>query len=257
MLFKKTVTFDFVYILSSAYIDQSAPTLDKIWIWMSSIMGLNGPEQLELLGLELWKIAAFDFVNSLTSTNTNQSAPNLVTMNMSIRSQMSLIMGRVIPDQLVFSVLEIEKLNFTSLFGIYLHCSLVLLSTQVSNIGPSWSSCCQNYAPFLTRTFLEHSTAECWHPHVVLLFHLVFWVHFCLFSCSFTLPLFLTSICSSPEHNMLKGSFCCYPSLDIHRASSMFTLLALKGPHFLLNQPEICLEYLFWWISWLTYIWIN
>ena len=27
-----------------------------------------------------------------------------------------------VTDQLVFSVLEIEKLNFSSLFGIYLHC---------------------------------------------------------------------------------------------------------------------------------------
>ena len=53
---------------------------------------------------------------------SKQSAPNLVTMNMNIRSQMSLITGQVIPDQLVFSVLEIEKLNFSSLFGIYLHC---------------------------------------------------------------------------------------------------------------------------------------
>ena len=123
---KKTVTFDFVYILSSAYIDQSAPNLGKIFmsnrIWMSSIKGPIGPEQLELFGLELWKIAAFDFVYSLTSTNINQSAPNLVTMNMNIRSQLNLIMGQVIPDQLVFSVLEIEKLNNSSLFGIYLHC---------------------------------------------------------------------------------------------------------------------------------------
>ena len=55
-------------------------------------MGPIGPEQLELFALELLKIAAFDFVYSLTSTNINQSAPNLVTMNMSIRSQMSLIM---------------------------------------------------------------------------------------------------------------------------------------------------------------------
>ena len=39
-----------------------------------------------------------------------KSAPNLVTMYMmSIRSQMSLIMGHVIPDQLVLSALEIEK----------------------------------------------------------------------------------------------------------------------------------------------------
>ena len=63
-----------------------------------------------------------DFVYSLTSTNINQSAPNLVTMNMSIRSRMSLIMGQVLLDQFVFSVLEIEKLYYSSLFGIYLHC---------------------------------------------------------------------------------------------------------------------------------------
>ena len=51
---------------------------------MNSIMGLIGPEQLELIALELGKIAKFDFVYSLASTNINQSAPNLVTMNMSI-----------------------------------------------------------------------------------------------------------------------------------------------------------------------------
>ena len=102
-LFKKTVTFDFVYILSSVYIDQSAPNLGKIFmsnrILMSSVMGPIGPEQLELFGLEWWKIAAINFVYSLTSTNINQSVPNLVTMNMNIRSRMSLIMGQVIPDQ--------------------------------------------------------------------------------------------------------------------------------------------------------------
>ena len=53
---------------------------------------------------------------------SKQSASNLVTLNMNIRSRMSLIMGQVIPDQLVLSVLEIKKLNFSSLFGIYLHC---------------------------------------------------------------------------------------------------------------------------------------
>ena len=68
-------------------------------------MGSFGPEQLELFALELGKNAAFDFVYTLTSTNINQTTPNLVTMNMSIRFQMSLIMGQVIPDQLVFSVL--------------------------------------------------------------------------------------------------------------------------------------------------------
>ena len=85
-------------------------------------MGPIGLEQLELFALELLKIAAFDFVYSLASTNINQSAPNLVTMNMSVRSRVSLIMGQVIPDQLVLSALEIEKLNFSSVLSIYLHC---------------------------------------------------------------------------------------------------------------------------------------
>ena len=82
-------------------------------------MGPIGLEQLELFALELGNIVAFDFVYSLTSTYINQSAPNLVTMIMSIRSRMSLIMGQVIPDQSVLSALEIEKLSCNSLFGIY------------------------------------------------------------------------------------------------------------------------------------------
>ena len=85
-------------------------------------MGPIGPEQMELFALELGKIAAFDFVYSLASTSINHSAQTLVTTYMSIRSQMSLIMGQVIPDRSVLSALEKEKLNLISLFGIYLHC---------------------------------------------------------------------------------------------------------------------------------------
>ena len=66
---------------------------------------------------------------------------SLMTSPMSIRSRMSLIMGQVIPDQSVLSALEIEKLKFSSLVGMYIHCLPVLLSTQVSDIGPSYSSC--------------------------------------------------------------------------------------------------------------------
>ena len=85
-------------------------------------MGPIGLEQLKLFALEVENIAAFDFVYSLASSNINQSAPNLVTIYMSIRPQMRLIMGQVMPDQSVLSALEIEKLNFSSLFGIYLLC---------------------------------------------------------------------------------------------------------------------------------------
>ena len=106
-------------------------------------MGPIGPEQLELFAFELGKIAAFHFVYCL--------APNLVTMYMSIRSQMSVFIGPVIPDQSVLSALEIEKLNLSSLFGIYPHCYLVLLSTQVSDIGPSWSSCLRSLAHGMTK----------------------------------------------------------------------------------------------------------
>ena len=90
--------------------------LDEFDYW-SNWTGTTG-----VIALELGKIAAFDFVCSLASTNINQSAPNLVTMYMSIRSQMSLIMGKVIPDQSGLSALEIKKFNFNSLFGIHPHC---------------------------------------------------------------------------------------------------------------------------------------
>ena len=86
---------------------------------MSLIMGPFKSEQLELFALELGKTAAFNFVYSLASTNINQSAPNLVTMYMSIRFQMSLIVGQVMPDQSVLSALEKEKMNISRLFGIY------------------------------------------------------------------------------------------------------------------------------------------
>ena len=59
---------------------------------ISLIMGIIGPEHLELFALELEKIAEFDFVYTLASTNINQSAPNLVKMNVTIRSRISYTM---------------------------------------------------------------------------------------------------------------------------------------------------------------------
>ena len=63
LLLKKTVIFYFIYALSSANIDQSAPNLSKTFmsnrILVSLIMGPNGLEQLVLFALELGKIAAF------------------------------------------------------------------------------------------------------------------------------------------------------------------------------------------------------
>ena len=62
---------------------------------MSSIMRQIEPEHLELFALEFGKIAESDFVYTLASTNIDQSAPNLVTIYMTIRSWMSLIMSQI------------------------------------------------------------------------------------------------------------------------------------------------------------------
>ena len=53
---------------------------------------------------------------------------------------MSLIMGQVIPDQWLLSALEIEKLNFSSLFGIYFHCYPVLLSCTILYSGERYKT---------------------------------------------------------------------------------------------------------------------
>ena len=58
-LYLKNVTVVFVYILSSASIDQSASNLGKMFmsngIYMSLIMGPIGPERLELFSVKLGK----------------------------------------------------------------------------------------------------------------------------------------------------------------------------------------------------------
>ena len=55
--FGKIAEYDFIYILSSTYIDQSAPNLVKMYMTirsrMSSIMELIGLELSELSALEL------------------------------------------------------------------------------------------------------------------------------------------------------------------------------------------------------------
>ena len=59
---------------------------------MSSIMDENC---LELFALEFAKISESDFVYTLASTNVNQLVPNMVTIYMTMRSWMSLIMGQI------------------------------------------------------------------------------------------------------------------------------------------------------------------
>ena len=111
---------------------------------MNSIMVPIAPEQLELFALELVKNCYIRLCLLSSIYKYKPSSTKLGHNEHEHRSQMSLIMGQVIPDQWVLSALEIEKLNFSSLFGIYFHCYPVLFSTQVSDIGPSWSSCLPN-----------------------------------------------------------------------------------------------------------------
>ena len=106
---KKSVIFDFVYTLSSANIDQSVPNLVKIFlsnrIWMSLIMGPNGPEQLSYLLLNWEKL--LHLICLLTSIYKYKPISTKFGHNeYEHRSQMSLIMGLIIRDQSVLSALE-------------------------------------------------------------------------------------------------------------------------------------------------------
>ena len=85
---------------------------------MSSIMGQIEPEHWELFALEFGKIAEYDFVYTLSSTNFDQSAPNLVKMYVIIRSQMSSIMDLIRPELFELSALELENLQYLTLFTL-------------------------------------------------------------------------------------------------------------------------------------------
>ena len=62
---------------------------------MRSIMDLMRPELSELFPVEFAKIAESDFVYTIASTNVVQLVPNMVTVYMTMRFWMSLIMGRI------------------------------------------------------------------------------------------------------------------------------------------------------------------
>ena len=89
-------------------------------IGMSSIMGPTGPEQLELFALGKNYCIRLCLLSSIYKYK--EISTTLGHNEYEHRSQMSLIMGQVIPDQSVSSAFEIENLNFSNLFGIYFHC---------------------------------------------------------------------------------------------------------------------------------------
>ena len=74
--FRKVSESDFVYTRASANVNQSAPTLVKMYVTIRSrtrsIMYLIGPELFKLFPLEFAKIAESDFVYTIASTNVDQ-----------------------------------------------------------------------------------------------------------------------------------------------------------------------------------------
>ena len=72
-------------------------------------MGQIELEHPELFALEFGKIAKTDFVYTLASTNINQSAPNSVKINVTISSQVSLIMNVIGPELSELFALEFTK----------------------------------------------------------------------------------------------------------------------------------------------------
>ena len=74
--FGKIAEYDFIYILASPNINQSAPNLVKMYVtirsWISSIIDLIRAELSGLFALEFAKIAESDIVYTLEPTNVDQ-----------------------------------------------------------------------------------------------------------------------------------------------------------------------------------------
>ena len=85
--------------LASTNINQSAPNLVKMYVTIRSrmklIMDVIGPELTEFFPLEFAKIAESDFGYTIASTNADQLVPDMVTVYMTMRSWMNLVMGQI------------------------------------------------------------------------------------------------------------------------------------------------------------------
>ena len=79
--------------------NQSAPNLVKMYVTirfrMKSIMDLIRPELSEFFALEFTKIAESGFVYTIASTKVDQLVPNMVTIYMTKRFWMSLIIRQI------------------------------------------------------------------------------------------------------------------------------------------------------------------
>ena len=96
---------------------------------MSLIMDLIGPELFKLSALE------FDFVYSLASANSDQSLPNLATICISIKSQMSSIIGQIESEHPELFALEFEKIAESDF--VYTLVFYTLASTNIDQSAPN------------------------------------------------------------------------------------------------------------------------
>ena len=62
---------------------------------MRLIIDVIGRELSELFPLEFAKIAESEFVYTIASTNADQLVPDMVTVYMTMRSWMNLVMGQI------------------------------------------------------------------------------------------------------------------------------------------------------------------
>ena len=97
--FGKIAESNFIYTVASTNINQSAPNLVKMYMTIRSqislIMDLIRPELSELFALKFAKIAVPDFVYTPASINIDQLVPNMVTIYMTMKSWVSLIIGQI------------------------------------------------------------------------------------------------------------------------------------------------------------------
>ena len=95
----KNLPYLIVYTLASANIDQSVPSVIKMYVTIRSPdefdYGFN-PTRTELFALEFVKIAESDFVYTLVSINVHHLVPNMVTIYVTMISWMSLIMDQIL-----------------------------------------------------------------------------------------------------------------------------------------------------------------
>ena len=124
---KKKLTFDFVYTTSvickyrpvstklgqNIYVQQNLNEFDHGFDWTGTT---------RVICSWIGKNCYIDFCLLSSIYKYKSISTKLGHNEYEHRSQMSLIMGQVIPYQWVLSALEIEKLNFSSLFSIYFHC---------------------------------------------------------------------------------------------------------------------------------------